>query len=98
MIPFEQKTVAGSEVFQFHYEQKLRFLLKTFKLDEIARHDSVELCVTMDGAVLTSALSHLTAGVKVTDNRAICPRTGLPLCTRLNNVVQHDYKAETTAL
>ncbi len=94
IIPFEQRTVAdGSEVFQFAYEQKLRFLLKTFGLDEIARHDSVELCVTMDGAVLTSALSHLTAGVKITDHRAVDPRTGLPLCSRLNNVTHHDSQS-----
>ncbi len=37
--------------------------------------------MTLDGAELCDYLSHLTAGVKIVDKRAIDPRTKLPLCT-----------------
>jgi len=93
LIPFSNQTINGAEVFQFDYEKKLRFLLKTYKLYEIAQHDSVELCVTMDGAVLTNAVGHLTAGIKITDSRAIDPRTGLPLCSRFHNVVHNNSQS-----
>lgn len=54
---------------------------KTFGLDGIAQTSNVEISITLDGAELCDFKSHLTAGVKVTDKRAIDPRTKLPLCS-----------------
>jgi hypothetical protein len=39
------------------------------------------LSITLDGAELCDGISHLTAGIKITDGRAIDPQTGVPLCT-----------------
>jgi len=52
------------------------FFLKTFGLDDIAQRDSVEVSITPDGAELCDGLCHLTAGIKVTDPRAVDPRDG----------------------
>ena len=48
-----------------------------FSLDTVARESSVELAFTLDGAVLTKNLSHVTAGIKIVDTRAIDPITKL---------------------
>jgi hypothetical protein len=80
LIPFQKKPSAMGEMYQYNFEQFLRFILKTFKLDEIAQREAVEVCMTLDGAELCDGISHLTAGVKVTDSRAIDPRDGTPMC------------------
>ncbi len=53
--------------------------MKTFSLHEVAQSDSVELCITLDGAELCDGLCHLTAGIKVTDQSAVDPKDGSPL-------------------
>ncbi len=45
-------------------------------MDDIAQRDSVEVSITPDGAELCDGLCHLTAGIKVTDPRAVDPRDG----------------------
>jgi len=78
-IPFSKQDSEVGESFAYDYEKFIRFLLKTFKLYEIAQVESVELCMTLDGAELCKGLSHITAGVKITDYRAIDPKDGTPL-------------------
>jgi len=51
-------------------------------LHEIAQQEAVELCFTLDGAELCKGIQHLTAGVKITDARAIDPKDGTPLCSK----------------
>jgi hypothetical protein len=57
-------------------------------------------CITLDGAELCDGISHLTAGIKVTDPSAVDPRDGGPLC--MNNVENYGrfltIRVETTAL
>jgi hypothetical protein len=67
------------EMYQFHNEKWIRHILKTFRLDEIAQQESIELSITLDGAELTNDLCHLSFGVKITDPRAIEPQDGRPL-------------------
>ena len=81
IIPFSKMESQHGEMFQYVFERFLRFLLKTFQLDEIAQEESVELSITLDGTELCICISHLTAGIKITDGRAIDPQTGVPLCT-----------------
>lgn len=81
VIPIKAVDCPLGEMFQFDYERKLRLILKTFGLDGIAQTSNVEISITLDGAELCDFKSHLTAGVKVTDKRAIDPRTKLPLCS-----------------
>jgi hypothetical protein len=78
-IPFQKKESELGECFQYDYEKLVCFILKSFSLYEIAQTESVELCITCDGAELSDGLSHLTAGIKITDCRAIDPQTGFQL-------------------
>lgn len=81
IIPIKAVDCDLGEMFMFEYEPKLRLILKTFGLETVAASSSIELAITLDGAELCDNLSHLTAGVKVVDKRAIDPRTKRPLCT-----------------
>ena len=67
-------------MYQYEFEVFIRFILKIFNLHDIAQRESVELSMTLDGAKLCDRISHLTAGVKVTDARAIDPRDGTSMC------------------
>jgi hypothetical protein len=73
VCPIKQVTSPLGEMFSFEYERTLRLILWTFKLEEIARTSSIEICMTLDGAELCDYLTHLTAGVKIVDKRAVGP-------------------------
>jgi hypothetical protein len=87
LVPFEKKVCAIGEMYEFNYERYLRFILKIFQLEVIAQFESVELSITLDGAELCDGISHLTAGIKVTDARAIDPRDGSPLCMTMDEMM-----------
>ncbi len=55
----------------------MRFIDTTSR--NIAQTDFVELCITLDRAELYDGLCHLTAGIKITDARAVDPRDGTPI-------------------
>jgi hypothetical protein len=80
-IPFEKKDCALGECFAYDYEKFVRFLLQSFSLYDIAQRETVELCIALDGAELCNGIQHLTAGIKITDRRAIDPKDGVPLST-----------------
>lgn len=86
VIPIQAVDCPLGEMFQFDYERKLRLILKTFGLDTVAQNSTVEISITLDGAELCDYKSHLTAGIKVTDRRAIDPRTNIPLCSETGKV------------
>jgi hypothetical protein len=79
LIPIEKVPCDLGEMYQYDYEKMVRYIIKVFSLHEIAQNESIELCITLDGAELTNDLCHLSFGVKVTDGRAINPRDGTPL-------------------
>jgi hypothetical protein len=67
---------------QFEYEPLLAYLLKLYKLDDVARDPNelpVEFSITLDGADLSRNISHVTAGIKINDPRAIDPKSGIPI-------------------
>jgi hypothetical protein len=67
---------------QFEYDKLLAYLLKLYKLDDVAKNPAeppVEFSITLDGADLSRNISHVTAGIKINDPRAIDPRTGIPI-------------------
>jgi len=74
LIPFKKKHSDIGELYQYEFKVFLHFILKTFYLYDIAQRESVELSMTLDGTELCDGKSHLTAGVKVTDARAIDSR------------------------
>jgi hypothetical protein len=94
-IPFHWKQCDLGEVYQFEFEPFIRFILKTFSLYEIAQRESVELCITLDGAELCDGLSHLTAGIKITDPRAVDPKDGTPLSCMENGLVGRIFKTQS---
>ena len=95
VIPFEKKQCNIGEMYQYDYERFLRFILKIFQLEAIAERESVELSITMDGAELCDGISHLTAGIKVTDGRAIDPRDGSPLCMTMDEVMGRMFQNQS---
>jgi hypothetical protein len=67
---------------QFEYDKLLAYLLKLYKLDDVAKNPEeppVEFSITLDGADISRNISHVTAGIKINDPRAIDPRTGIPI-------------------
>jgi hypothetical protein len=63
------------EMYQFDYERKLRLILISFGLETVAQISNVEKSILLDRAELCDNKSHMTAGVKVTDKRAVDPCT-----------------------
>ncbi len=95
LVPVEKVESELGEMFQFHYEKLVRHILRAFQLDEIAQRESVELCITLDGAELTKDLCHLTFGIKVTDPRAIDPRDGCPLSYSEDGVFGNLFRVQS---
>jgi hypothetical protein len=66
----------------FDYAPFLAYVLKLFKLDEVARDPDaapVQFSITLDGADLSRNISHVTAGIKMNDPRAVDPISGIPI-------------------
>jgi hypothetical protein len=79
LFPFHWKESDLGEVYQNDYEKFIRYIIKSFGLEDIAQRDSIEVLITLDGAELCDGLCHVTAGLKRTDARAVDPRDGKPL-------------------
>jgi hypothetical protein len=83
VIPFYPlEPAAGIDGIVFDYPKLLTYILKLFKLDVVASDPTqppVEFSITLDGADLSRNISHVTAGVKINDPRAIDPVTGIPI-------------------
>jgi hypothetical protein len=77
-VPYEVLTHVDGV--QFEYLAMLRFALQLYKLEDIAKTDGgVMIAMTLDQADLSRNVSHVTAGLKIVDYRAIDPETKLPL-------------------
>ena len=64
-------TFDGHEIIRFNYTHILKFLLKMYKLDILAKStENVEIAITLDGSKLTNQLFHVTAGLKIIDIHA----------------------------
>jgi hypothetical protein len=94
-IPFEKKESNIGEMFAYVYERFLRFILKVFKLHDAATHESIVICFTLDGAELCDGFSHLTAGIKITDCRAIDLRDGSPISSSVDGVFGRIFKVQS---
>jgi hypothetical protein len=83
IIPIIPVDCPLGEMYKFDYERKLRLILKSFGLHDAAQTSNVEISITLDGAELCDFHSHVTAGVKVTDRRAVDTWTKRPLCSNI---------------
>jgi hypothetical protein len=79
----EQTDTVHGPVYCFNIHNLIRKVCKAFDLEQYAvtgsRAAPVKMTYTMDGAQLTNDLGHVTGGIKVVDERAIDPLTGIPL-------------------
>jgi hypothetical protein len=72
----------GIDGVQFDYGKLLAYLLRLYKLDDVARDPNqppVQFSITLDGADLSRNITHVTAGIKINDPRAIDPVSGIPI-------------------
>jgi hypothetical protein len=88
VIPFEEIPTPDLDGVAFKvgngddFSKILMFILEMFQLDHIARDPTqppVQLACTLDGADISRFVSHVTAGIKILDPRAIDPMTNLPI-------------------
>ena len=80
----------GVDGIEFDYSLLLKYILKLFKLDRIAKkYGKVSIGITLDGADLSRNIQHVTCGIKILDPRAINPLTGIPI--GLEGVQSRDY-------
>jgi hypothetical protein len=70
---------AKNEVMTTPPEPLLRYLIKSYGLQDIAQVESIDMCITYDGAQLTKKVGHVTCGFKMCDSRSINPSTGSPI-------------------
>ena len=82
IIPFKTTDESGFDGAVFDYKKMFLFLVRYYKLEEAALDPStgpVQWCFTLDGADISTNYTHVTAGMKTVDPRAIDPHTGLPI-------------------
>ena len=82
VIPFQEIPTTDLDGFTFDFSKILIFLLEMFQLADIVRDPSqppVQLACTLDGADISKFVSHVTAGIKILDPRAIDPISHLPI-------------------
>jgi hypothetical protein len=74
---YHRETKYG-EVYYINFEKAFRLLLKACKLDELGEKESVKVALTVDGADLFKGRTHVSTGIKITDERGVHPITGKP--------------------
>lgn len=89
-------TTLNAEVVSFDTNALLRFLIRQFGLEEIAKEKSIYIGLTCDGARFTNNVGHTTIGFKLIDSRAINPVTGNSLMDDIGyQSVQHCFPIRT---
>jgi hypothetical protein len=82
VIPFQEIPATNLDGFSFNYSKILIFLLKIFQLDDIVRDPSqppAQLACTLDRVDISKFVSHVNAGIKILDPRAVDPISHLPI-------------------
>ena len=101
----EQEATTTIDGFACNYEKLLVYsILKMYGLYNIAKNENeppVELAITLDGADLSRLSSHVTAGIKILDLRAVDPVTKIPiglLNNKKSTIVQSVKRSELRSL
>ena len=83
IIPWTSELTDYGPVFEFRFEHMFRYLMEAYGLTRYClttcNERQVLISFTLDGAVITKYLSHLLAGMKMVDSRALDPTSNLPL-------------------
>jgi len=77
-VGWERRMTRHGEVFYVNFEKAFRLLLKACELDEVATRSSVKVALTVDGADLFRGRTHVSTGIKITDERGVHPVTKQP--------------------
>ncbi len=73
-----------------HFEKCLWLLLKACKLDKLAITCSIKIALAVDGAEMFSTHTHVSSGVKITDERGVHPITGKQLAVDVDKEADSD--------
>jgi len=76
--PFLLQSTKYGEMFTFEFEKAIPMIVQAHKLDHVAKHWSIEVCRSIDGADITKSLSMVAAGIKIIDKSACCPISKKP--------------------
>jgi hypothetical protein len=82
LIGYEWKQTKYGEVFFINFNNALRLLLKACGIHDLARSESIQIALAIDGADMIRDRTHVSAGVKITDTRGYHPITKQPLLQR----------------
>jgi hypothetical protein len=77
-VGWERRMTRHGEVFYVNFEKAFRLLLKACELDEVATRSSVKVALTVDGADIFRGRTHVSTGIKITDERGVHPVTKQP--------------------
>ena len=78
VIGYQKRDTQYGEVYMLNFEKAFRMLLKACNLYELAQEQSVKVALTVDGADLFKGRTHVSTGVKITDERGLHPITKQP--------------------
>jgi hypothetical protein len=80
IVTFSRFSTPSGEGIKFHVIQVVELLIKSYGLEEYAKHRSIEICSSADAASITNSVGALTQGLSVNDRGAISLYTKRPLC------------------
>jgi hypothetical protein len=98
VIGYERKETPYGEVYFLNFEATLRLLLKASNLHDLAKTTSIKIALTVDGADLFSDRTHVSTGLKITDERGIHPVTKQPLLLVDNDADPTFIKVQSSEL
>jgi hypothetical protein len=98
LIGYECKVTKYGEVYFINLNNALRLLLKACGLHELAKTESVNIALAIDGADLIRDRTHVSAGVKITDPRGIYPISKQPLLVRSEDGNERYVKVQSLEL
>jgi hypothetical protein len=97
-IGYERKLTPYGEVYFINFEAALCLLLKASTLDTLATTTSVKIALTVDGTDLFNDQTHVSTGIKITDERGIHPVTKQPLLVMEDNADPTFVKVQSSEL
>jgi hypothetical protein len=78
VIGYHRRDTQYGEVYFLNFEPAFRMLLKACNLHELAQKESVKVALSVDGADLFKGRTHVSTGIKITDERGLHPITRQP--------------------
>jgi hypothetical protein len=73
VVGFHRQDTKYGEVYHLNYEKAFRLLLKACGIYKYAQNTSVKVALTVDGADFFKGRTHVSSGIKITDERGVHP-------------------------